>query len=166
LDHDPQIKRESRASAVKGIQRQLLAFVQQGIAVDLGPARDSRPAKGANPQKLLRALIEHLIWQRAGANKAHSAEKDQDELGKFVQPVTAQTPPKGRHPCLVRQGSSLGLGPHGAELEELEGLAVQAPPALAKQHRTADVDRDQDDKDSHKGRGREQQKTVWSADDR
>jgi glycosyltransferase involved in cell wall biosynthesis len=47
----------------------------------------------------------------------------------------------------------LGLGDHGAQLPELEGLAVAADPPLAVQHRAAALEADRDGRDRDHGRG-------------
>src|SRR6185437_1704512 len=99
-------------------------------------------------------LVRH---ERAGSDQAHLATKDVQELGELVEVGLPEELPDAGDARVVRHleealGALVELHQlrlhrvravaHGAELDDLEGLAVAADAALAEQHRALRVDLD------------------------
>ena len=74
----------------------------------------------------------------AGSHHRHASEEDIDELRQFVYARTAHEVPKRELAGVILRclhGVSLLVDVHGAELEHLEILPIQASPLLHKEHR-------------------------------
>jgi hypothetical protein len=77
----------------------------------------------------------------------HVPQQHVYELGQFIDAEPAKKAAQSRGPIIqlpcLRDGSALACS-HGAELEDVEGPALEPPPALTKQAGTRTVQPDQD----------------------
>ena len=118
-------------------------------AVDLGPAGD--PGLDVVAARIERDLALELMVMgermRARADQRHMPGDDVQELGRLVQIVAPQ---HAADPCDARivrgrldNDAAVIGGRHGAELEDAEGLLVEAVAALQEQDRAGRIEPDQ-----------------------
>ena len=120
-----------------------------------------------------RELVDLPAQRRAGADEAHVALQDVEQLGQLVEAgaaqdvadlgdpgVTGQLEQRARALVVGLHGGQPGLGvdAHRAELEHPELGVAPADPLLAEQDRTAVLPLDQDGDDRQHRRGDEQQR--------
>ena len=99
---------------------------------------------------------------RPGADQAHVAFEDVEELGQLIETEPAQHPANRGAAVIVRPGDhrtglGFGVGNHGPELIDGEPVVVQPDPRLAEEHRPAGGGQlDQDRDHEHHGGGDDQ----------
>ena len=103
-----------------------------------GDARE-HPQPAAELWDLILELPGQFRPFRTGADNAHLAAQDVDDLGHLVQAAGPQRPAQSGHPGIVDPGphrpeSLLGVPDHGAKLDDAEDASVLAQPLLPVEH--------------------------------
>src|SRR5450631_1587529 len=76
--------------------------------------------------------------QRTGADQAQVSANDVPKRGQLVQTGCSKPETEGGHPRGVIDQAPLRVDVrHGAELDQLERLAVQSGASMSEEHRTA-----------------------------
>ena len=96
-------------------------------------------------------LGDHLGTLGARPDEGHVAAKHVPKLGDLVDVRTPQDAADAGHPVVADRGPprpvGLGVGAHGAQLEDLKRLAILAEALLAIERRAAVVELDRDRRD-------------------
>lgn len=145
-----QVHAETEALGVFAVEAGFLGDSEVVAAVDLGPAGEAdRDVVGAVFFALLDEVV--LVPERGpGADDAHVAGKDVEDLRKFVDRKFAHHAADARDALvgvLKKMGRDIArsIDAHGPELQDVEVGLMDADSLLAEEDRAARVELDRDD---------------------
>src|SRR5579862_8550109 len=163
-DHDLQVQEDAPVLEIKEVRPD--AFAQVRIAAEALYLRQTRDARlRIVPRVVVRYLLLEILDQfRALGPGAHEAHVPLQHVPELRHLVDIPRPHEGSHtqaPRVVldgplRAGAALGIQPHAADLEHLEGLAVAAHPPLAIENRAGRFEVNQEAEDRDERRGKDQ----------
>ena len=156
LQDDLEIQQQAEVGDVDHVHLQLVQRRGVVFAVDLGVARQAAARLAAEDElrDLLGVLLHVLPALRAGADDAHVALEDVDQLRQLVNAGGADDLADSGDAGVVLAGGAgapvlLRIHDHGAELDHHEAPAADGAALLFVEHRAAVVQPD--------GQGRDQQ---------